>query len=152
MCQTAVISNQIVRLGTRSFKQRIEAVSGNRFPVTRLSRLNKCFDEFYEFLYSQLNSVTYEDYEIFGPQLSVLLATLKDLYKTCVGLPKSWGLVKETECLGRNYSALREIESDLKEFKAIKEPPPELLSLLAEAGERMNRLAVSHSLFVRHYK
>lgn len=141
MCQTAVISNEIVRLGTRSFKQRLEAMSGTQFPMTRLSRLNRCLDDFYELLYSQLNSVTYKDYEVFGPQLSVLLTTLKDLYRTCVALPKSPGGTAEVERLGRNYSALREIESDLKQFKAVKEQNTELLGLLAEAGKRMKHLA-----------
>ncbi len=41
MCQTALISEKIVRLGTRSFKQRLEAVSGNEYSVTKLSRLNR---------------------------------------------------------------------------------------------------------------
>ena len=40
MCQTALISNQIVRLGTRSYKQRLEAKSKG-YSISQLARLNK---------------------------------------------------------------------------------------------------------------
>lgn len=146
MCQTAVISNQIVRLATRSFKQTLEAVSGNQFPVARLSRFNKGLDNFYEFLYSQINNVSKEDYKIFGPQLTLMLSSIGDLYHTCLSLPKSWGFDTETERLGRNYSALVEINGDLKRAVSTNSSPrfaddPELRSLLAEAGKQLQYLA-----------
>lgn len=134
MCQTALISEKIVRLGTRSFKQRLEAVSGHEYSVTKLSRLNRSLADFYDFLHTQLNGVTQKDYKIFGPQLSILLSTLKDLYKTCQSLPKSWGFATETDKLGKNYSALYEIESDLRTFKDGKTSNPEIKDLLSKAG------------------
>ena len=47
-----------------------------------------------------------------------MLQTLKSLYATCRKLPKEAGLLHETERLGRNYSALYEINSDIASFKA----------------------------------
>ncbi|MDE6337800.1 MAG: hypothetical protein K2L34_14655 [Muribaculaceae bacterium] len=142
MCQTALISDKIVRLGTRSFKQRLEVVAGNEYSVTKLSRLNRSLDDFYEFLYTQINSVTQEDYKIFGPQLSILLSTLKDLYKTCQSLPKSWGFATETDKLGRNYSALYEVENDLRTFKKCNSATPEMSKLLSKAGIALKQLAM----------
>lgn len=142
MCQTALISDKIVRLGTRSFKQRLEVVAGHDYSVTKLSRLNRSLDDFYEFLYTQINSVTQEDYKIFGPQLSILLSTLKDLYKTCQALPESWGFATETDKLGRNYSALYEIENDLRTFKEGKTSTPEIKDLLSKAGIALKQLAI----------
>lgn len=142
MCHTAFISNQIIRLGTRSFKQRLEAASGTMYSVVKLSRLNKSLDDFYDFLYDQVNMVTPKDYQVFGPQLSILLQSLKDLYKTCMSLPKSWGFDLETEKLGRNYSALYEINSDLCHFKGAERKDIELQQLLSQADASLKNLAL----------
>ncbi len=41
MCQTALISDQIICLGTRSFKQRLEGASVTMYSVVKLSRQYK---------------------------------------------------------------------------------------------------------------
>ncbi len=47
MYQTATISNRIVSLGTRSYRQRLEALSGSALTYQKLGRLNKDLDELY---------------------------------------------------------------------------------------------------------
>lgn len=132
MCQTAVISDKIVKLGTRSYQQRIEVAAGMGYSAVRLSRLNADLDKFYELLYHQINSITPADYKIFGPQLRILITTVKDLYFTCKKLSSILGLSSEIHKLERNYSALHEIESDIRNFRLDKDP--EISSLLTSAS------------------
>lgn len=80
MCQTAFISQSIVRLGTRSYRHSLEALVPNEYGVSQLRRLNRDLDAFYKFLYSQCNTVTEQDYNVFGQQLTSMLNTLKHLY------------------------------------------------------------------------
>lgn len=140
MCQTAVISDKIVRLSTRSLRQRREAVGGHTYTIAKLSRLNSSLDDFYEFLYNQLDDVTCQDYNIFGPQLSILISTIKDLYTTCLSLPMSWGFSTETDKLGKNYSALYEIAGDLRRYGKGCMPDEEMQNLLAQAGISLKNL------------
>ena len=120
MCQTTLISDNIVRLSTRSYRQRLDAVVRNQYKVSQLARLNRDLDNFYELLYSQWNTVTKDDYAVFGPQLQIMLNTLRELYNTCKKLSDIPNFDKETEKLGMNYSAIFEINSDIKNFR-IKE-------------------------------
>ena len=140
MCQTALISNQIVRLGTRSYKQRIEAVASKDYRVTQLARLNRDLDDFYELLYSQWNSVTENDYKILGPQLQIMLETLKELYQICMNLSKNLNFQKETEKLGMNYSAIYEVNSDIINFKIKVKEDSDLKTLMKRASDIASRI------------
>lgn len=140
MCQTALISNHIVRLGTRSYKQRIEAVASKDYRVTQLARLNRDLDDFYELLYSQWNSVTENDYKILGPQLQIMLETLKELYQICMNLSKNLNFQKETEKLGMNYSAIYEVNSDIINFKIKVKEDSDLKTLMKRASDIASRI------------
>lgn len=135
MCQTSLISHSIVRLSTRSYKQRLEVVTPDSYSVSRLARLNKDLDNFYELLYSQWQTVTEEDYSIFGQQLGIMLETLKELLKACKKLPKTLGLCREVEKLDMNYSAIHEINSDIINFKIKMPKDSEMKNLMAHASE-----------------
>lgn len=134
MCQTMLISNRIVRLGTRSYRQRLEAAASNTCHVMQLVRLNRDLDDFYELLYDQWDTVTESDYETFGPQLQIMLNTLKELYDTCKKMPSSLRLGKETEKLGMNYSAIYEADSDIRNLKLKAGKDTEMKSLLQKAS------------------
>lgn len=134
MCQTVLISNQIVRLGTRSYKQRLEAVNPDEYRISQLSRLNRDLDDFYELLYSQWNTVTEQDYKIFGPQLQIMLATLKDLFIACKKMKHGANFERETEKLGMNYSAIFEVNSDIVNFRINAPKDSELQNLLQQAS------------------
>lgn len=134
MCQTAFISQSIVKLGTRSYKHSLEALAPNEYRVGQLRRLNRDLDAFYEYLYSQCNTVTERDYNVFGKQLNSMLSILKSLYTSCKRMPKEYGVSTEAEKLKRNYQALYELNSDIKNYriKALKDG--EWSSLLSDAA------------------
>ncbi len=134
MCQTRLISDNIVRISTRSYKQRLEAVAPNHFHVSRLSRLNKDLDNFYELLYSQWQTVTEADYKVFGMQLTIMLDTLKELYQTFKKLPEELGLYAEVERLGMNYAAIREVKNDIVNFRIKLPKDAEMRSLMKSAS------------------
>ena len=141
MCQTAFISQSIVKLGTRSYRHSLEALAPNEYRVGQLRRLNRDLDAFYEFLYSQCNTVTERDYSVFGKQLTSMLSILKSLYVSCKQMPKKYGVSVEAEKLKQNYSALYELNSDIKNFriKALKDT--EWTSLLSDASLALKKVA-----------
>ena len=125
MCESALISKNLVRMGRRIYSHRMEVATPNTYRVGQLTRLNRDLDNLYEMLYAQWRSVTAEDYKIFGGQYQVLLDTIKSLYDSCRKLPRESGLKDETEKFGMNYSALYELNSDivnyaLKSFRSEK--------------------------------
>lgn len=137
MCQTALISQSIVRLGTRSYRHRLEALAPNKYRVETLRKLNHDLDSFYDFLYAQCNSITEMDYHIFGEQLKSMLVTLKMLYQTCKRMPKKNGMSHEAEKLKRNYSALYELNEDIKNYRINASKDAEWISLLSDAGSAL---------------
>lgn len=141
MCQTAIISQSIVKLGTRSYKHSLEALAPNEYRVGQLRRLNRDLDAFYEFLYGQCNSVTEQDYNVFGKQLISMLGILKTLYTSCKQMPKECGVSLEAEKLKRNYVALYELNSDIKNYRIKASKDSEWTSLLADAGLAIRNVA-----------
>lgn len=140
MCQTSVISRNITRISSRSFEHNLEAVAGKVITHNKLKRLNNALDTLYDLIYSQFNEINAEDYKIIGPQLSLLLYTLKGLRDTYKTIRKSGNLSEEVEALGRNYSALYELNSDIKQFRIEKKFNPNLLAALNNASSAMSRL------------
>lgn len=53
MCQTAVISDNMVRLSKRTYKHRLEVLSPDMYSIGQLARLNRDLDKLYELLYAQ---------------------------------------------------------------------------------------------------
>lgn len=141
MCQTALISRNVVRMSKRTYNHRLEVVTPNLYRVSQLARLNRDLDGLYEMLYDQWRTVTEEDYKVFGGQFKVLLETIKDLYNACRQAPKELGLKEETRKLGMNYSALYEINSDIVNWN-IRSPKnmalKEAMRHLSEVDKRNN--------------
>ena len=139
MCQTALISKNIVRVSARSFERNLEAVSGVGISHNKLARLNNALDRLYEMVYEQFNEITPDDYRIIEPQLMLLLNTLKGLCNTFRKIPMSGKLSGEAAVLTRNYSALYELNSDIRNFR-VKNISPELSNALRKASVAMKRL------------
>ena len=139
MCQTALISKSIVRISARSFEQNLEAVSGASVTHNKLIRLNNALDRLYETIYDQFNDITPDDYKIIEPQLLLLLNTLKGLCNTYKKMRTSGKHSEEIAKLGRNYSALYELNCDIKNFR-VKKITPELSCLLGKVDEAMKML------------
>lgn len=139
MCQTALISNRVVRLGRRSFSHRMDMAAPGGFNVVRLSRLNHELDNLYELIYGDWNTISEQDYAVFGGQLTLLVKTIKQLYDDCRKSPLFRGMHAEVERLGSNYSALYELNSDIVNFR-IKAPRNVDLQLtMSKASEVLNR-------------
>lgn len=134
MCQTASISQSIVRLGTRSYRHSLEALEPGEYHVSQLRRLNRDLDAFYDFLYSQINTVTEHDYNVFGKQLVSMLNTLETLYVSCKQMPEEYGVGAEAEKLRKNHSALSELNSDIMSYRVKAFKDDEWSGLLSEAG------------------
>lgn len=142
MCQTALISQNIVRLGTRSYRHRLEALVPDEYRVGSLRKLNRDLDSFYEFLYAQCNTVTEADYKVFGEQLCSMLTTLKMLWQSCKKMPKSCGISNEAEKLKMNYSALYELNEDIKNYRIKAPKDKEWSALLSQASLALKRYSV----------
>lgn len=141
MSPAAQFSTQIIKLGTRSFNQQMEAVSGKQYRVTQLARLNRDLETFYEKLYQLYPTITANEYRLFSTQLKLMLSVLKNLYTECRKLTKKCGFSsKETEKLWVNYSALYEIKSDIENFKLPSSGKTELLSILSDAGASLSKI------------
>jgi hypothetical protein len=139
MCQTALISKNIVRIGMRSFGQNLEAAAGNTTTRQKIASLNHSIDTLYDLLYEQYNDITPADYKIFGPQLRLLLDSLKNLYTTYKKDSEAIEFSDQVERLGRNYSALYEIDRDIKHFRLSGGNATGLNAALKEASQ-----AISH--------
>lgn len=141
MCQTALISNSISNISTRSLKQTLVVASGEQVTKAKLAGLNRSLDDFYELIYDQYNSITRKDYKVIGPQMKILLGVLKNLYDIYDKMisPGS-NMTQEIERLGRNYSAIYEINSDIKNFRLPKKQDEELTSLLRQASLAINKI------------
>ncbi len=135
MCPTSLISSNIVRLSTRSYKQRLDAATPNGCSISRLVRLNKDLDDFYELLYDQWQTITEDDYNIFGQQLNIMLKTLKELLAAFKKLPHELGLDKEIQKLNMNYSAIHEVNSDIINFKIKLPRDTEMKDLMNKASQ-----------------
>ncbi len=141
MYQTATIPNRIVSLGTRSYRQRLEAMSGNTLTCQKLGRLNKDLDDLYDLLYSKFNSISEDEVRLISPLLEELLKSVKDLHALGVKMDLSSQMEEELDNLAMNYSVLREIFEDLQNFRLPSEVDPELKVMLAKAANLMKSVS-----------
>ncbi len=141
MYQTATISNRIVSLGSRSYRQRLEAMSGNVLTCNKLGRLNKDLDDLYELLLTKFNSISADEVKAISPLLEELLKTVKDLHELGLKMNLSIQIEEELNHLTLNYSALHEIFEDLQNFRLPSEFDSELKAMLAKAANLMKSVS-----------
>ena len=139
MCQTAVISNTVKRLGRRSYTHRMEVATPGGYSVSQLARLNRELDDLYELIYADWNTITEQDYAVFGGQFQLLVNTIKQLYDDCRRGAARRQMKDEVERLGANYSALHELNSDIVNFRIKAPRNAELQSMMSEASKVLNR-------------
>ena len=141
MYQTSTISNKIVSLGTRSYRQHLEALSGIALTNQKLARLNKDLDDLYELLYGRFNTITETEVKAMSPLLQELLKTIKGLYTTYRKPAKRLRIEAEITRLGMNYSALQEIYDDMQNYRLPSKEDNELRDLLKQASIVMQRIS-----------
>ena len=141
MHQTSSISDRIVSLGTRSYRQRLETISGMAMTEQKLKKLNRDLDDLYELLYEKINTISEAEVRSISPLLNELIKSVKALYSVCRKSGSKLTGVNETERLGMNYSALQELYSDLQNFRLPSEEDTELKALLSQAAILMQRIS-----------
>ena len=140
MYQTPTISDRIVSLGTRSYRQHLEVLSGIELTNQKLARLNKDLDDLYEVLYGWFNSITETEVKGLSPLLHELLKTIKSLYSSFRKSAKRIHIEEEISKLGMNYSALHEIYDDMQNYRIPSEENNELRDMLKQASLLMRRV------------
>ena len=115
MCQTQVISRHIGRIGRRSYDRRIRIASPlfveKRGELTRL--LNE-IDRLSDRLHEDFPSITEEDYRLFGPELKIVIRTLKDLRRDSLTHKE---LKPYNDRMRQQISDLEELDHDIKAFR-----------------------------------
>ena len=115
MCQTAAISERLGRIGRRSFDRRMRMASP--MYVERqgeLGRLLNEVDKLSELLHENFPTISAEDYKQFGPELKIVISTLKHLRKE--GLLRR-ELAAGNERMRRQIIDLEELDHDIKTFR-----------------------------------
>ena len=115
MCQTTAISKRIGRIGRRSFDRRMRLASP--LFVERqgeIQRLLNEVDRLSERLHEDFPTITPEDYQLFGPELKIVIETLKDLRKES---KSRQGLKLYDERMRQQIADLEELDHDIKVFR-----------------------------------
>ena len=130
MCQTQVISRHIGRIGRRSFDRRMRIVSPlyveRRGEIARL--LNEV-DALSERLHDEFPTITEEDYKLFGPELKVVIDTLKSLLKESMTRHE---LKPYNERMREQIIDLEELDHDIVECRIMAPKNEELQKTLAQ--------------------
>ena len=141
MHQTSTISGRIVGLGIRSYRQRLEALSGMELTNLKLGRLNKDLDNLYELLYERFNTISETEVKNLSPVLLELLKSVKALYSIYRKSAKSLRIEEEITRLGMNYSALQEIYDDMQNYRIPSEEDEELREMLKQVSFLKHRIS-----------
>ena len=141
MHQTSTISGRIVGLGIRSYRQRLEALSGMELTNLKLGRLNKDLDNLYELLYERFNTISETEVKNLSPVLLELLKSVKALYSIYRKSAKGLRIEEEITRLGMNYSALQEIYDDMQNYRIPSEEDEELREMLKQVSFLKHRIS-----------
>ena len=115
MCQTAVISKRLNRIGRVSFERRLRMASPLYVEKRgELTRLLNDVDRLSELLHSEFTTISAEDYKLFGPELKIVISTLKHLYKESL---LHHELASHNERMRQQIADLEELDYDIKAFR-----------------------------------
>ena len=133
MCQTAVISKHIGRIGRRSFDRRLRMASPlyveKRGEVARL--LNEV-DRLSDCLHDEFITITEDDYRMFGPELKILISTLKDLRRDS---RHRANLRPYDDRMRQQIVDLEELDHDIVEFRIKALKNKELQEIMEKIGK-----------------
>lgn len=115
MCQTAVISKRLGRIGRRSFDQRMRMAS----PLYageqgELNRLLNDVERLRNLLHKEFPTISAEDYSLFGPELKIVISTLKHLRKESL-LHRDFAPYNER--MRQQIADLEELDHDIRTFR-----------------------------------
>ncbi len=115
MCETQIISRHIGRLGRRSFDRRMR-IASPLFVEKRgeLPRLLNEVDRLSDRLHDEFPTISEEDYRLFGPELRILISTLKALRKDSL-IRKE--LKPYNDRMRQQIADLEELDHDIRTFR-----------------------------------
>lgn len=133
MCETLIISKHIGRIGRKSFDRRMR-IASPLFVERRgeLARLLNEVDKLSDRLHDEFPTISEDDYRMFGPELKVLISTLRDLRQESL-IRKE--LKPYNDRMRQQIADLEELDHDIVEFR-VKAPKDEALqAAMAEVGK-----------------
>ena len=129
MCETQIISRHIGRIGRRSFDRRMR-IASPMFVEKRgeLARLLNEVDKLSDRLHDEFPTITEDDYRMFGPELKVLISTLRDLRQESLirKEPKPYN-----DRMRQQIADLEELDHDIKVFRVDAPKNKELQATMA---------------------
>lgn len=115
MCQTAMISQHIGRIGRRSFDRRIRLASPMYMERRgELARLLNDVDRLSNLLHDEFPTITAEDYRMFGSELKIAISTLKALRRESLHRRE---LSPYNERMRQQIADLEELDHDIRTFR-----------------------------------
>ena len=133
MCQTAVISRHIGRIGRRSFDRRMRMASPlfveRQGEVARL--LNEV-DRLSDRLHEEFITITEDDYRMFGPELKIVISTLKALRRESQSRPE---LKVYDHRMREQILDLEELDHDIYNFRVKAPKNKELQEVMSKIGK-----------------
>ncbi len=129
MCETQIISRHIGRIGRRSFDRRMR-IASPMFVEKRgeLARLLNEVDKLSDRLHDEFPTITEDDYRMFGPELKVLISTLRDLRQESL-IRKE--LKPYNDRMRQQIADLEELDHDIKVFRVDAPKNKELQATMA---------------------
>ena len=129
MCQAQVISRHIGSIGRRSFDRRMR-IASPLFVERRgeLARLLNEVDKLSDRLHEDFSTITEDDYRVFGPELKIVISTLKALWKDSLTRKE---LMPYNDRMRQQIADLEEINHDIKAFRVDAPKNKELQATMA---------------------
>ena len=129
MCQTQIISRHIGRIGRHSFDRRMRIVSP-LFVERRgeLARLLNEVDRLAGCLHDDFPTITEEDYHLFGPELKIVIRTLKELRRDSLAHKE---LKPYNDRMRQQIADLEELDHDIQVFRVNAPKNKELQKTMA---------------------
>ena len=129
MCQTQIITRHIGSIGRRSFDRRMR-IASPMFVERRgeLARLLNEVDKLSDRLHEDFPTITEDDYRIFGPELKIVISTLKALWKDSLTHKE---LKPYNDRMRQQIADLEELDHDIKVFRVNAPKNKELLTTMA---------------------
>lgn len=132
MCQTQVISKHIGRIGRKSFDRRMR-IASPLFVERRgeLARLLNEVDKLSDRLHEEFPTISENDYRLFGPELKVMISTLKALRQDSLTRKE---LKPYNDRMRQQIADLEELDHDIKAFRVDAVQNKELQATMALLG------------------
>lgn len=129
MCQTQIITRHIGSIGRRSFDRRMR-IASPMFVERRgeLARLLNEVDKLSDRLHEDFPTITEDDYRIFGPELKIVISTLKALWKDSLTRKE---LKPYNDRMRQQIVDLEELNHDIKVFRVNAPKNKELQTTMA---------------------